>query len=534
MSGPGSVGFSQRSSPLGAWGDRAGKWTVALTVMLPVFIEVMDTSVVNVSLPHIQGSLNAGLDEVTWVLTSYLVANAIVIPITGWLASIFGRKRYLLFSLALFTVSSVLCGSAPSLEVLVLSRVVQGLAGGALQPISQAILLETFPAAEHGMAMAVFGMGVVMAPITGPVVGGWITDHWSWREIFYINLPVGIAAMCMAVLVIKDPPYLRRADSRVDRWGLLLLCVGIGCLQIVLDKGEREDWFESDWIVGMSTAAVMALALLVWVELRSEAPVVNLRLFKDRSFAVGNLIMFLGFFSLFGTLVLLPLYLQKLMGYTALWAGLVLGPGGLASFAMMPIIGGLMRRGTNPRVFLGMGLLICAVSIRLMSEFNLQAGFWEISWPRVLLGFGMGMFFVPLTAAAFAHIPRPQMGYATGIFNLLRNLGGSFGVAFTTTILTQRAQAHQSFLVEHLTPFDPQFQARSGEIMGWLMLNRPEMANQTGVLALMYQEVQRQASMLAFNDAFWMLSLVAGGVVPLVLVFRGLKRMPATSSDGSS
>lgn len=488
--------------------------------MLPVFIEVMDASVVNVSLPHIQGSLNASLDEVTWVLTSYLVSNAIIIPITGWLAGIFGRKRYLLFSLGLFTLSSLVCGSAPSLEVLIAARVIQGIAGGALQPLSQAILLETFPPAEHGMAMAVFGMGVVMAPITGPVVGGWITDHWSWREIFYINLPVGLLAMSMTMAVVKDPPYLRKGPVRVDKWGLFLLCIGIGCLQIVLDKGEREDWFESDFVVVLSLISIVALVLFVFVELGCEHPVVNLRVFRDRSFSAGNTIMFLGFFSLFGTLVLLPLYLQKLMGYTALWAGLVLGPGGLASFAVMPIVGTLMRRGVNPRIFLGIGLTICTISIRLMSQFNLQAGFWELSMPRILLGFGMGMFFVPLTTATFAHIPKQQMGNATGIYNLLRNLGGSFGVAFSTTILTQRTQVHQNFLVEHLTPYDPEFQLRAVQIMEWLKINSPELGNVKGVLTVLYNEVQRQASMLAFNDAFWILSWVVGALVPAVLIFR--------------
>lgn len=505
-------------------GRSPNKWLVASTVMLPVFIEVMDASVVNVSLPHIQGSLNAGLDEVTWVLTSYLVSNAIVIPITGWLASIFGRKRYLIFSLSLFTLSSLVCGGAPSLEVLIAARVVQGLAGGALQPLSQAILLETFPAVEHGMAMAVFGMGVVMAPITGPVVGGWITDHWSWREIFYINLPVGILAAMMALAVIHDPAYLKRTRLHVDRWGLLLLCVGLGCLQIVLDKGEREDWFESSWIVGMSVVAAVGLVLFVIVELRAEHPVVDLKVFADRSFWAGNLIMFLGFFSLFGTLVLLPLYLQKLMGYTAFWAGLVLGPGGLASFMVMPIIGAWMRRGAPPRIFLGAGLCTCALAIRLMSDFNLQAGFWELSWPRVLLGLGMGMFFVPLTTATFAHVPKPQMGNATGIFNLLRNLGGSFGVAFATTTLTQRGQVHQNFLVEHITPFDPEFQLRYAQIGEWLRQHHPELSDPLGVLAVIYQELLRQANMLAFNDAFWVLSWVTGGLVPFVLVFKTLRK----------
>jgi len=276
--------------------------------------------------------------------------------------------------------------------------------------------------------------------------------------------------------------------------------------------------------VGMSITAALGLLLFVIVELRAEHPVVNLKVFRDRSFSAGNLIMFLGFFSLFGTLVLLPLYLQKLMGYTALWAGLVLGPGGLASFMVMPLIGTLMRKGAPPRLFLGVGLCICAVAIRLMADFNLQAGFWELSWPRVLLGLGMGMFFVPLTTATFAHIPKPQMGNATGIFNLLRNLGGSFGVAFATTTLTQRAQVHQSFLVEHVTPFDPEFQIKSAQISAWLQLHRPELADATGVLSVIYQEVLRQASMLAFNDSFWVLSWVAGGLVPLVLVFKALRK----------
>lgn len=512
-----------KEGPSSEFRREPNKWVVALTVMLPVFIEVMDASVVNVSLPHIQGSLNAGLDEVTWVLTSYLVSNAIVIPITGWLSSVFGRKRYLMFSLIMFTVSSLACGSAPSLEFLVVARVIQGLAGGALQPISQAILLETFPPVEHGMAMAIFGMGVVMAPITGPVVGGWITDHWSWREIFYINLPVGVLALSMALVVIKDPPYIKRGVMGVDKWGLFLLCIGLGCLQIVLDKGEREGWFESDYIVTLSAISLFALSAFVVVELKAEHPVVDLKVFRDRSFSAGNAIMFLGFFSLFGTLVLLPLYLQKLMGYTAFWAGLVLGPGGIASFCIMPVVGTLIRKGISPRTFLGIGLLVSAISINFMSRFNLQAGFWELSWPRVILGFGMGMFFVPLTTATFAHIPKPQMGNATGIYNLLRNLGGSFGVAFATTILTQRAQVHQLFLVENITPFDPEFQSRFVQLFKWLSVYRPEMASPQGVLALIYQEVQRQANMLAFNDAFWVLSWVAGGLVPVVILFKTMK-----------
>jgi DHA2 family multidrug resistance protein len=498
-----------------------------MTVMVPTFIEVMDISVVNVSLPHIQGSLNAGLDEVTWVLTSYLVANAIIIPISGWLATVFGRKRYLLFSISLFTISSLACGAAPSLKFLVLARIFQGLGGGGLQPLSQAILFETFPVVEHGLAMAVFGMGVVMAPILGPVVGGWITDTWSWRWVFYINLPIGILALTLVIFFIHDPPYLRKKTFRIDTWGLMLLIVGIGCLQIVLDKGEREDWFASGFILYMSIIAVVALVLFVIVELKTEHPVVNLRAFRDRSFAAGNITMFAGFGCMFGSFVLLPLYAQKLMNYTALWAGFVLAPGGMMSFIIMPIAGMLLKRGVNPRNLLALGLTVMAYAIWLMSGFNLEAGFFAIAWPRMLQGFGLGLFFVPLTTATFMYIPKEETGNASAIFNLLRNLGGSFGVAISTTILAQRSQFHQNFLVENITPFEPGFQIHYQRILEWLQTYHADLASPTAALAWIYQEVLRQASMLAFNDTFWLLSCFTAFLIPLTLLFR--KNSPTTS-----
>jgi DHA2 family multidrug resistance protein len=500
------------------------KWAVALTVMVPTFIEVMDISVVNVSLPHIQGNLNAGLDEVTWVLTSYLVANAIIIPITGWLASVFGRKRYLLFSIGLFTGSSLACGSAPTLEFLILARVLQGLGGGGLQPLSQAILFETFPVAEHGVAMAVFGMGVVLAPILGPVVGGLITDTWSWRWVFYINLPIGALAAVLAVLFVHDPPYLRRARIHIDTWGLVLLTVGIGCLQIVLDKGEREDWFDSRFIVYLSIIAVAAMVAFVIVELRAEHPVVDLRAFRERSFATGNVIMFMGFGCMFGSFVLLPLYAQKLMDYTAFWAGLVLGPGGVASFVVMPVAGLLMKRGVSPRSLLALGLCSLACAIWLMSGLNLEAGFFAICLPRIIQGVGLGLFFVPLATAAFMNIPREEIGNASAIFNLLRNLGGSFGVAFSTTILSQRAQLHQNFLVEHITPYQPSFQMHYQQIVQWLERHRAGLADPDLPLAVIYEEVLRQAEMLAFNDAFRLLAWLTVFLVPLALLFHKAPR----------
>jgi len=509
---------------------QANKWIVALTVMLPTFIEIMDISVVNVSLPHIQGSLSAGLDEVTWILTSYLVSNAIIIPISGWLAGIFGRKRYLIFSLILFTASSVLCGSALSLAILIVARIFQGIGGGGLQPISQAILLESFPDEERGLAMAFFGMGVVLAPIMGPVLGGWLTDTWNWRWVFYINLPAGVLAIVLVFLFIHDPRYIRRRQPKIDRWGLFFLAVGLGCLQIVLDKGQRDDWFSSNFIITFSLISGTALILFLITELRSPNPVVDLRVFRDRSFAIGNLIMFAGFFCLFGSIVLLPLYLQNLMGYTSFWAGLVLGPGGIAAFFIMPLAGLMMKKNVSPRLLLAAGLTISACALWLMSGFNLDASFRAVALPRIIQGFGLGLFFVPLSAATFSGIPKEETGNASGIFNLLRNLGGSFGVAFCTTVLARRTQLHQTFLAEHVTPYNPSFQHYNNQIQKWLQIHRAPFAGSSAPLGEIYQRVLQQAHMLAFNDTFWLLALATAALVPLTIFFR--QQSKTTPSDG--
>jgi DHA2 family multidrug resistance protein len=496
------------------------KWLVACTVMLPTFIEVMDTSVVNVSLPHIQGSLNAGQDEVTWVLTSYLVSNAIIIPITGWLASMFGRKRYLLFSILIFTASSLWSGATTSLPGIVLARVFQGLGGGGLQPLSQAILLESFPPSQHGIAMAFFGMGVVLAPVLGPVVGGWLTDHLTWRWVFYINLPVGLLAISLITLFIQDPAYIRRAKAKIDTWGLFLLAAGLGCLQIVLDKGQREDWFSSDFIVVLSLVAAVSLIVFVFVELHTAHPVVDLRVLKYRSFSAGSVIMFAGFFALFGSIVLIPLYVQNLMGYTALLAGLILGPGGLAAFAAMPAAGILMSRGVHPRNLLIVGLVTVAIALWRMSEFNLEADFFAIALPRILQGFGLGLFFVPLSAATFAEVSREETGNASGIFNLLRNLGGSFGVAFSTTVLARRAQLHQFFLSENASPYNPAFRIPFQGISRFMHERQPDLANPKAALGALYAVVVRNAQMLAFNDTFWLLALLSAALVPVTFLLR--------------
>jgi DHA2 family multidrug resistance protein len=496
------------------------KWIVAVTVMLPTLIEIIDTSVVNVSLDNIRGSLSASIDESTWIITSYLVSNAIVIPITAWLSRLFGRKNYLIFSIALFTFSSFMCGSAWNLDSLVFFRVLQGAGGGALQPISQAILLETFPPHQHGMAMAIFGIGIMFGPIIGPLMGGWITDNWSWHWIFYVNVPIGFISILMIYLFIVNPPYMERIKMKIDHWGLFFLAVGLGCLQVVLDKGQRDDWFSSDFIVYMSVISASSLLMFVARELLTENPVVNLRIFKNIPFSTGNLIMFVAFFSLFSSIVLLPIYLETLMGYTAYLSGLVLGPGGIAAMVAMPIAGQLVNR-INPKWILSFGIVLTAYSVHLMSLFNLQADFHAVLWPRVIMGFGIGFLFVPLTTVTMSGVDKEQMGNATAIFNLLRNLGGSFGVAFVTTLLARREQFHQFRLVENLTPFNLNYQTAVPQVQQFLRyqgLASPVPGQ--GVVGVIYNNLLQQAAMLSFNDCFFVVSIMMALVLPFVLLMK--------------
>ena len=496
------------------------KWIIALTVMLPTLMVIIDTSVVNVSLDHIRGSLSAGIDESTWSITSYLAANAVIIPMTGWLSRFFGRKRYLIFSVSLFTVSSLLCGLAWNIQSLIFFRVLQGLAGGSLQPISQSILLETFPPAQHGTAMAIFGMGTMFGPIMGPLLGGWITDNWSWHWIFFINIPIGMVSLAMSLWFISDPHYMKRTVTSIDYWGLTFLSIWVGCLQMVLDKGQREDWFASDFIIILTIVAIVAFVLFIFVELTAEHPIVDLKIFKSYSFLSGNIVIFFVIAGLFGSIILLPIYLQSLMGYTASLAGMILGPGGLAIFLVMPIVGWSIRV-VNPKLIVAIGLVIISYANYLMSNFNMSADFMSIIWPRVVMSVGMGMVFIPLTTISLSSTPREEMGNATSVFNLVRNLGGSVGVAFVATMLSRGTQIHQAYLSEHITPLDLGYWSSAQQSAQ--LLSRQGMdpvTAQQGGAGVIYNELIKQAYMLSFNDVFFVLAVMMICMLPFVLVMR--------------
>ncbi|MCX5682708.1 MAG: DHA2 family efflux MFS transporter permease subunit [Planctomycetota bacterium] len=509
-----------------AWRPRVNPWIITTTVMLTTFMEVLDGTIANVALPHIAANLSAGVDESTWVLTSYLVSNAIVLPMSGWLSSIFGRKRFYMGCVMIFTATSLACGFAPNLAWLVVLRIIQGAGGGGLQPTSQAILVESFPRAKQGMAMAAYGIGVVVAPVIGPTLGGWITDNYTWRWIFFINIPVGLLSLFLTSILVEDPPYLLRRSlrtMRIDYIGLGLLAVGLGFLQYMLDKGQREDWFESNLIVAAAAIAGTALLGIVLWELVARDPIVDFRLLKDSNFLLSNILMFALGFVLYSSTALIPIFLQTLMGYTATWSGLALSPGGLVTWVMLPVAGILLPR-VGPRWLIAVGLLSGAMSLFYMSGFNLQIDFGTAAYARMYQAFGLAFLFVPINAAAFAYIPRSKLSNATGIINLARNIGGSAGIAFVTTLLTRRSQFHQNALVGHLTPYDSNYLALldgAGQQLVQQGSDAAQAAQQAQGVA--YGLVQQQAGMLAFIDNFWILGVVFLALIPLALLLKSPK-----------
>jgi len=509
-----------------AWRPAVNPWIIALAVTLATFMEVLDTSIANVALPHIAGSLSAGQDESTWVLTSYLVSNAIVLPLSGWLSSIVGRKNFYMGCVALFTISSFMCGLAPNLAVLIICRVLQGIGGGGLQPSEQAILADTFPPAKRGMAFAVYGMAVVTAPAIGPTLGGWITDNFSWRWIFFINIPVGILSILLTSRLIQDPPYFRRrkrSETHIDYIGLGFVALGLGTLQVVLDKGQREDWFESNFILILSVIAALSLIFVIYWEWKQKDPIIDLHLFSDRTFGISNLLMFMLGFALLGSTLLLPLFSQTLLGYTAQQAGLALMPGGFAIILLLPLVGFLLSRYT-PRWLLMFGLIVLSYSLFHMTKFNLQIDFRTVAEARVLQAVGMAFLFVPINTAAYAFLPRDKNNAASGLMNLARNIGGSVGISVVTTMLDRRTQKHLSDLAGNLSASNLSLQATLQGAARAMQAHGASAAEASQrAYALVQGTVQRQAVMLSYVDCFWFLGVSILCMIPAVFLIKKSK-----------
>jgi len=503
-------------------------WVVTCSVMLATFMEILDTTVVNVSIPHIAGNLSATIEEGTWVVTSYLVSNAIILPMSGWLANYIGRKRLLMLCVTGFTVTSLFCGLATSLSALIFFRVLQGLTGGGLQPLAQAILLETFPQQKHGQAMAAFGIGILLAPILGPTLGGWITDNYSWRWIFYLNLPVGLLSLFMMNRFVYDPPYIRRTQGRIDLWGIGFLALGVGALQVVLDTGQRKDWFSSHYIRFFATLCVVGLVSLVIRELSTRKPVVDLRALADRSFSAGVFLISMLGFVLYSSLVLLPIYLQTLLGYPAYNAGLALSPRGIGSLATTPLAGYLTGK-TDPRRLLAFGLVLGSLTMFDLSGLNLNAGYLDILWPQVFQGVALSFLFIPLMALSMSRISKENMGNATSLFNLMRNIGGSCGIAIMTTFLARRSQMHQNRLVANITAGDPKTRETLQQMQAWFQAHGADSytAARKG-LAAVYGMVQRQAAMLSFVEAFWVMGVMFLVMLPFIVLLRNAQGIPPT------
>ena len=510
-------------TPEQEWRPRVNPWIIALTVTLATFMEVLDTSIANVALPHIAGGLSAGEDEATWVLTSYLVSNAIVLPLSGWLSNLFGRKRFYMTCVAIFTVSSFLCGLAPNLPFLILLRIIQGVGGGGLQPSEQAILADTFPASKRGMAFAFYGFAVVAAPAIGPTLGGWITDNYSWRWIFFINVPVGLLSLFLTSRLVEDPPYLRgrsRAGIKIDYIGFALLVVGLGLLQVVMDKGQREDWFSSKFILSATIVSLACLVAVVVWELRQKDPIVDFSLLRERNFATASFMMFMLGLVLFGSTVLLPQFMQTLLGYSAKDAGMAISPGGLVIMTMMPLVGYLVSR-WDARYLIAFGLATTALALYHMTGFNLDIDFSTIVWARNYQAMGIAFLFVPINTIAYAFMPPNKSNSVSALINLGRNVGGSVGISLVTTLLARRAQVHQSVLIEHLNPYSEKFrQVLQGTTQTFIAAGSSPSQATVQAYGRLYGGVQRQAAMLSYVDCFMILSILFAGLIPFVFIIK--------------
>ncbi|HJT88936.1 MAG TPA: DHA2 family efflux MFS transporter permease subunit [Bryobacteraceae bacterium] len=500
---------------------KLARWLVAVAVMASATMELVDSSAVNVSLPYIAGNLSASINEATWVLTSYLVSNAIVLPLSGWLANYFGRKRLLIMAVVGFTGASICCGLAPNLPSLILFRVLQGAEGGSLQPTTRAVMLEAFPREERGHAMAFWGVGIIVAPIVAPMLGGWLTTDYSWRWIFFINVPVSVVGILLVELFVFDPPYIRRRAARIDYWGMGMLATGIAALQIMLDKGQEDDWFGSSFIVIMAVIAVAGLVGFVIWELRTRDPIVHFSLFRHRTFAVGTALAMIAFLAVYGSIVLIPLFMQTLLNFPAFTAGEWNTPRGIATLIVMPVAGFLIGRRWDMRALIFTGLLVAGVGSYEFSHLNLSAGPWDFVVPQMIMGAGLSFMFVPLATITVDPIPAEEMGYATSLTGLSRNIGSGIGISIFTTVLARRQQFHQLRLVANLSRHQPEFAHTRSAIEGYLAQH----GNSLGMaakeaLAALYFQVVRAASLMSYLDGFRIVALLFVLVAPLVWLMR--------------
>lgn len=499
------------------------KWIIAIMASLAAGMEILDTTVINITLAPMRGSLSAGVDEVAWVLTAYLVANAVILPMTGWLAIFFGRKRFFILCTLLFATCSALAGIAPTLALIVFLRIFQGLGGGALTATGQAMVMESFPPAQRGIAIALWSCGLMAGSIAGPIVGGQIADYFSWRWVFYLNVPIAVIVVMLAIFFLADPPYLQRQVEKIDASGFLYLIVWVGCLQVILGRGQRLDWFSSNLIKGLTIIAIPTFIAFIIRELSVKEPIVDLRTLKNKTFAFGAIQVAMLNFGFYGSIVLIALFAQTIMGYTAYQAGLVLASGALASVVTMPL-GGRLLSYIDPRILIGTGALVSASGMLLASHLHLGASFWQIMMPRVLLGMGFSWIWVSVNTISLAAVPKEKMGQASGLFNLARILGGSFGVAVMTTLLSRGAQIHQTYLVAHVTHWDLNVQERLSTLTAVLRsAGSDPFSAEKQALANLYREIQQQASMLSFLDDFRIIAVLLFAIIPLLFMMKGTK-----------
>jgi MFS transporter, DHA2 family, multidrug resistance protein len=499
-------------------------WLITIAVMLATFMEVLDTSIAAVAVPYIGGSLSATNEEATWVLTSYLVANAVILPASGWFSLRFGRKRFLIVCIVIFTISSFLVGASTSLAMILIARALQGAGGGALQPVSQAILLESFPPEKRGMGMAAFGFGVVVAPVLGPTLGGWITETYTWRWAFFINIPIGILAVILISRLVQDPPYIREAKpGKLDAIGLGLLALWIGTLQIILDKGQEDDWFGATWIRWAVIVVVVALVAFLWREIRGRKPLVDFQSFRDRNFTIGCLQIFLFGAVVYAMVTILPLFYQTLLGYTALTAGLAVAPRGVGAVFAMPLVGILMTKFDSRRLIM-FGFAGVAVCNLWLGHATLQIGQWTLFWAITLSGFFLGFVFVPLATVAMGTLAERQISNASGIYNLFRNLGGSVGISAVETVVARHEQVHRDDLVRYFTPQNPVFERSLTNLHRAMTLHASAADALHQALKVLEGSLERQAALWSYVDDFRYLALVCFATIPIGFALKRIGR----------